>query len=445
MTIFTSRLFISFCRLVFLLIIIFASLDAVLAESIVETSSLTQEEKILDLESAITLTKATELAVKNNKEIQAKLATLPITESNLIIAKYRPNPTIASQNELATGGSLHPIQMALPIELGRKRFYRQEVAKAEIARTELEINKLIWETHIKVHPYYTSVVVLGDLLVLAQDRKEFYGKLNSIAKARHEAGDASKLDLDRSYLEVLASDNYVNEIEAKLSQARINLNQLLGLSPKQQTILEVEQEDLKPTEILSSKPEMQEYLNKALDKRIEVAILEKDYGIKRAQLKQSQWDKVPNLQVEAGVVHPSVGDPNWGPYLGVQAELPIFNRKQGEIKRAKAEIEYLDREKDRLDLSIKSEIENALFNFQTREKQLKRFEQNVLSQSQDILDSIQFGYKQGQLTLTDILNAEQKNREIRENYLQSILNYQIAFADLEYALGVDLDSLMKRN
>ncbi len=394
-------------------------------------------------ELALSFITAKELAVKNNKEIQAKLSTLPITQTNLIVAKYRPNPIISSQNELVTGGSLHPIQMALPLEIGKKRFYRQEVAKEEIAKTELEINKLIWETHIKVHPYYTSVVVLGDLLVLAEDRRKFYEDLYKISKDRFDAGDAAKLDLDRSYLELLASENYVNEIEAKLSQAQINLKQLLGLSPKQEIILDVKQEDLKPLEILSTKNEMLEYINGALAKRLEVAILEKDYGIKRAQLKQSQWEKVPNLQVEAGVVHPSIGDDNWGPYLAAQAELPIFNRKQGEIKRAKAELEYLDREKDRLDLSIKSEIENAFFNFQTREKQLRRFEQNALSQSQSILESIQFGYKQGQLNLTDILNAEQKNREIKENYLQSILNYQIALADLEYALGAELDSLMK--
>lgn len=405
----------------------------------------TNGEALTDAPLVLTLTSASEQAIKNNKEIQSKLSTLPISQTSLIIAKYRPNPIIASQNELATGGSLHPIQMALPIELGMKRFYRQEVAKAEIARTELEINKLIWETHIKVHPYFTSVVVLKDLLVLAEDRKKFYENLYEIAKTRYEAGDASKLDFERSYLEVIASDNYVNEIEVKLSQAKINLNQLLGLSPKQQITLSVKQEDLKPSEILSTKPEVQEYLNQASSKRMEIAILEKDYGIKRAQLKQSEWEKIPNLVIEGGIVHPSVGDDSWGPYVALQTELPIFNRKQGEIKRAKAEIEYLDREKDRLDLSIKSEIENALFNFQTREKQLKRFEQNALSQSQNILESIQFGYKHGELNLTDVLNAEQKNREIKENYLQSILNYQIAFADLEYALGAELDSLMGRN
>ncbi len=420
------------CKVIFLLFILFCTCNAALANT-------NGKELIL---SFIT---AKELAVKNNKEIQAKVSTLPITQTNLIIAKYRPNPIIASQNELVTGGSLHPIQMALPLELGKKRFYRQEVAKEEIAKTELEINKLIWETHIKVHPYYTSVVVLQDLLVLAEDRRKFYQDLYNIAKDRYEAGDAAKLDLDRSYLEVVASENYVNEIEAKLAQARISLTQLLGLSPKQQIALDVKQEDLKPTEILSTKAEMLSYVNGALAKRLEVAILEKDYGIKRAQLKQSQWEKIPNLVVEGGAVHPSVGDDNWGPYVAMQAELPIFNRRQGEIKRAKAELEYLDREKDRLDLSIKSEIENAFVNFQTREKQLRRFEQNALSQSQSILESIQFGYKQGQLTLTDILNAEQKNREIKENYLQSILNYQIAFADLEYALGAELDGLIKED
>lgn len=432
LTIFIRLFLISTTKLAFLLLTLLCTCNVALANT-------------NGTELKLSFITAKDLAIKNNKEIQAKLSTLPITQTNLIVAKYRPNPIIASQNELVTGGSLHPIQMALPLEIGKKRFYRQEVAKEEIAKTELEINKLIWETHIKVHPYYTSVVVLQDLLVLAEGRRKFFQDLYDIAKDRYEAGDASKLDFDRSYLEVVASENYVNEIEAKLAQAKINLTQLLGLSPKQQIVLDVKQEDLKPTEILSTRTEMQSYMNGALAKRLEVAILERDYGIKRAQLKQSEWEKIPNLVVEGGVVHPSVGDDNWGPYVALQTELPIFNRKQGEIKRAKAELEYLDREKDRLDLSIKSEIENAFVNFQTREKQLRRFEQNALSQSQNILESIQYGYKQGQLTLTDILNAEQKNREIKENYLQSILNYQIAFADLEYALGAELDGLIKED
>ena len=418
--------------------VLFCSMSAVYAEP-------ANGEALLDSKLMLTLQMASELAIQNNKEIQVKLATLPIAQTALVVAKYRPNPTLSSQNELVTGGSLHPIQMALPIELGKKRFYRQEVAKQEIAKTELEINKLIWETHIKVHPYYASAVILGDLLILAKARTDFYQKLYSNTQARCEAGDAAKLDLDRAYLEVLASDNYVNEIETKLSQAKINLNWLLGLEPKQRLFLNIKEEELIPVDTLSAKIEMQEYLEAALMKRIEVAILESDYGIKRAQLKQAQWDKVPNLQVEAAIVHPSIGDDGWGSYFGIQSELPIFNRKQGEIKKAEAEIEYLDREKDRLDLSIKSEIENALFNFKIRETQLKRFEQNVLSESQNILESIQFGYQQGQLSLTDVLNAEQKNREIKENYLQSILNYQIAFSDLEYALGAELDDLMQRD
>ena len=101
----------------------------------------------------------------------------------------------------------------------------------------------------------------------------------------------------------------------------------------------------------------------------------------------------------------------------------------------------MEKEEDRLKLLIQSQITDALQYFKVREEQLKRYEEKLLSQSQDILESIQFGYQKGKLSLTDVLNAEQKNREVKQSYLQSILNYQIAFSNLEYAFGVPLDNL----
>ena len=55
-----------------------------------------------------TLKEAIDYAIENNKQIKAIAATLPITEAGLIIAKYRPNPIIATSNEVVKGGSLHP-------------------------------------------------------------------------------------------------------------------------------------------------------------------------------------------------------------------------------------------------------------------------------------------------------------------------------------------------
>ena len=388
----------------------------------------------------ITLKEAINIAIENNHHVKSALATLPITEANLIIAKYRPNPILSSQNEAVKHGSLHPAQVAVPLELGFKRHYRMKVAKEQISKTELEIRKAIWETHIQVHGSYSQVVVLNDLIALAKERKEFYEKLLGIAKDRLEAGDVSGLDVDRANLELLTAENELNELEGRLKQAKIDFNLLLGIEPNNETILE-EVDNLKPKEKLSENPDISELHSGALKNRLEIAILEKEYGITEAQLKQSKWERIPNLTIEGGAVKPSIGDNIWGPYIAAQAELPVFNRKQGEIKKAKAQLDYLEKEEDRLKFLIRSQITDALQYFKVREEQLQRYEEKLLSQAQNILESIQFGYQKGGLTLTDVLNAEQKNREVKQAYLQSILNYQVAFSNLEYAFGVSLDDL----
>lgn len=394
----------------------------------------------IDISTKLNIQQAVDYAIKNNKQIKALSATLPITEANLIIAKYRPNPIIASQNEIVKNGSLHPVQVAVPLELGLKRHYRMKVAKEQISKTELEIRKTIWEIHTQVHGSYSQVVVLNNLIDLAKERKEFYETLLQIAKDRFDAGDISGLDIDRANLELLTAENELNELEGKSKQAKIDFNLLLGIKPENEITLQ-DTSTIKPKEKLSENPRITELHADALKNRLEIAILEKDYGITEAQLKQAKWERIPNLQIEGGAVKPSIGTNIWGPYLAAQAELPVFNRRQGEIKKAKAELDYLAKEEDRLKLVIESEISNALQYFKVREEQLKRYEEKLLGQSQNILESIQFGYQKGKLTLTDVLNAEQKNREVKQAYLQSILNYQIAFSNLEYAFGIPLDDL----
>ncbi len=431
-------------RLVIIISIIFFATDCWAKTLLLEQKNIKQEVTNQEVPATLNLQQAIDYAIKNNKQIKALSATLPITEANLIIAKYRPNPIFSSQNEAVKQGSLHPAQIAIPLEVGRKRYWRAKVAKEQISKTELEIRKAIWETHTQVHGSYSQVVVLNYLIEIGKQRKEFYEKLLQIAKDRFSAGDVSGLDLERANLELLTAENELNELQGKSKQAKIDFNLLLGISPDNETALE-NTDSLKPKEKVSDNPAIKDLQIDAQKNRFEIAILEKEYGITEAQLKQAKWEIIPNLTIEGGAVKPSVGTNIWGPYLAAQAELPVFNRKQGEIKKAKAQLDYLEKEEDRLKLLIQSQITDALQYFKVREEQLKRYEEKLLSQSKNILELIEFGYQRGKLSLTDVLNAEQKNREVKQAYLQSILNYQIAFSNLEYALGVPLDKLGEKS
>lgn len=391
----------------------------------------------------LTLRQALEEALKNNHHVKSAIATLPISEANIIIAKYRPNPYIFSYRENAKGGVFHPSDVTKDFELGRKRYWRIRLAKEQVSKTELEIAKVLWEVHTRVHSTYAALSIGIDLFNLAKERTNFYRSLVDIADKKFQAGDVSELELNRAKMQLLSAENDFSEFKGRLKRAKVDFNHILGRESYSDIDLD-KPEELKPKIKIDEYKPVKNILADALSKRIEVAILEKDFGIARAQIKKAQWERIPNFNLQVGPVKPNVTDHYWGVYTGLGAELPLFNRKQGEIKQAKAHLTYLEKERERIEHDINIEVANATQDLKVREEQVQRFEGNLLGRSENILEMIKEGYKEGKLSLTDVLNAEQQNRDLRQKYLESLLNYQLALASLEYAVGVPLYGLTEK-
>ena len=412
-------------------------------DNIVDSIKLDDKKNSPEKSNKLSLKQALEEAMENNHHVKSAIATLPISEANIIIAKYRPNPYVLGYRENAKGGAMHPSDVTKDFEMGRKRYWRIKLAKEQVSKTELEIAKVLWEIHTQVHSTYAALSTGIDLFNLARERTDFYKSLVDIADKRFQAGDISKLELDRAKMQLLSAENDFSEFEGRLKRAKVDFNHILGRESYSEIDLD-KPEELKPKIKIDEYKPIKNILTDALSKRIEVAILEKDFGIARAQIKKAQWERIPNFNLQVGPVKPNVNDRFWGIYTGLGAELPLFNRKQGEIKQAKAQVVYLEKERERIEHDINIEVANATQDLRVREEQVQRFQENLLSQSENVLEMIKEGYKQGKLSLTDVLNAEQQNRDLRQKYLENLLNYQLALASLEYSVGVPLYGLTEK-
>jgi len=403
-----------------------------------------QGSQLSDGSLKLTLKKALDIAMQNNRSVKEAISTLPVSEASLIIAKYFPNPTFGANTEFVKQGSIHPGQLGQNFELNRARHWRITIAKEQISKTELEIAKVLWEVHTQVHIGYSALSTGLAQFNLAKARADFYKSLLDIAQKKSQAGDISQLELNRAKMEYVVAQNDLDEAEKKLKRAKIDFNHLLGTDDLHEEVITTSIEELKPKIKVNEYQPLEKVLEEASSKRLEFAILEKEFGITRAQLKKAKWERIPVLYIEGGPARPNYHDNIWGPYFGTQFELPIFNRRQGEIKQAKAQIEHLEKQRERLKQDISAEATNALQDLELSEKQVFRFLDQLLNQSQDILEKIKEGYKGGKLSLTDVLNAEQRNRDLNQDYLNSLFNYQYSLASLEYAVGVPLYGLSEQ-
>lgn len=387
--------------------------------------------------STLTLKEALDIAMENNHHVKSALATIPIEAANLIVAKYRPNPYLSSNHEAVKGGSLHPADIGIPLELGRKRHWRIQIAKEQISKKELEVRKVLWETHAEVHIAYAVLSVMQEFYNFAKQRTDFYQSLVDVAKSKLEVGDISELEYAQEKMQLLKAENALSMFTGELEKAKVEFNHLLGRDAKAEVVLH-SVEELKPNIDLHNHPKLKEIIDNALKKRLEVAILEKNYGIKRAEIKQAKWERIPNLIIEGGAIKPSLGNNIWGPYIGAMVELLVFNRKQGEVKKAESEVEFLEKEEDRIKHDIQIEVASSYELLEVLEEQIHRFRGKLLGESKNILDMIEEGYKKGKLSFIEVLIAEQQDREVRQSYLDSLLKYRVTLAHLELAVGEPL-------
>ncbi len=373
-------------------------------------------------------------ALQSNLQIKALSASIPITEANLIVAKYRPNPIIISNTEIVKGGSLHPIQIGAIIETGKKRYWRMQVANEEISKARLEVEKIIWEIRTQVKIAYADLSIKKAFLELAKERFDFLTFLLESVKKQQKEKTVSEIELERVSLEILRAENIINERSKQLTVSQIGFNQLLHRVLKS-TLTVLSAKELQPKFELSKYPDLDKLIEKALEKRIEIGILEKQYGIVRAQLNRAKNDRIPNVYFEAGPVKPSIGTNIWGPYVGGYTEIPLFNRKQGEIMSAIATQEFLKMQKEKTREDITVEVMKSYEELLLNEEILKIFQNEMRNHSANLIRKTLDGYEKGLFTLSDVLDAEEKDRDVDEGYLGSILEYQIALARLEYAVG----------
>lgn len=139
-------------------------------------------------------------------------------------------------------------------------------------------------------------------------------------------------------------------------------------------------------------------------------------------------------QPELGVIW---NPQNSVPYLGTYGTLkiPLFDRNQGEIYKSSVYIEQMQKTEQYTRSKIQSEVVNAYHNYTLYQNNVHEYQQ-ILSQSESILNSVKFAYLRGGTTIIDFLEAQRTWLETRRAYYETLQNYQSAYIQLLFASGL---------
>lgn len=139
----------------------------------------------------------------------------------------------------------------------------------------------------------------------------------------------------------------------------------------------------------------------------------------RRALNRASVEPVPDVSTQFSVQYDDASDYT---IAGVQIGMPIplWNRNQGGIRQAQAEITATERNLQRVEQDLNQRLAEAFRSYADAQVTATNYAADILPRSQRTLDLVRRGYEQGEVGYLDLLAAQQTYSQTNLAYLDAL-------------------------
>jgi outer membrane protein, heavy metal efflux system len=388
----------------------------------------------------ITLDEAIQMALAHNHALLAARTTIQQSASEEITANLRPNPVFfadwdylpvfapSAQNSTYLQDSTEAdAGVSYLFERGGKRHYRLEAAKDQTAVTRSLVADNERSLTFQVASAYTGVELAESALDLAQQDLKSFQNTVDISQDRYKAGDISQDDYLKIKLQMLQFQTDFSQAQLARVQALSDLRQLLGYES-----VPADYDVAGPFEYQPVSGNLEDLQMKALATRPDLRAAQQGVTAANSQLQLQKANGKQDVTVQANYTH--VNSINGVSFYG-SIPLPIFNRNQGEIGRARYAITQAQEQEKAASDQVLTDVKDAYEGLQTNNQVIQLYQSGYLNEAQQDRDISEYAYRRGAASLLDFLDAERSYRATQLDYRQALASYLLSLEQLREAVG----------
>jgi cobalt-zinc-cadmium efflux system outer membrane protein len=408
-------------------------------------SVLSQQESAATSGKTLSLNQCFEQAMAKHPLLAAARSRIGGAEQLKQFAGVRPNPSITLQSEnwrftgrpsFQAGQDLDVfIYGTQTIERGDKATRRREVAEqvANLAETELEALQRRIKQEI-LRSYYRAVIAQMTIEILNENRQnlEQLVKYNDV---RVREGYTAEGELIRVRLEFQTAATHEATAAQELERAKLDLLKAMGATLFQTDFRLTDYSDMSATESLAKTAAvapLEEFLKEALMKRPELLLLRARLEHAKATLRLAQANAKSDWSASFGYKRTS----GFNTFIaGVSIPLHIYNKNEGEIGRATAEIAAIEHELLAEENFIRAEVQAAFQASESLRQRLKALQNDFLLQADDARNVALVAYREGAADLYKVLEAQRARNEARLLYHRTLYDFRLSLSELALMVG----------
>lgn len=402
------------------------------------TSTTTADSAAHPQEQTLSIDAAVRESLRSNRDLHAAYFAIAQARARLLQAGLWPNPALdlsgardvlfANEGEytLSVG-----FEQRFPIagRLARAR----DLARVDVALALAEVQDAVRRLINAVQTAFYDLLILKGQAAIRDELIGIDRRLVEVSEARAKLAEVSELDVNTARLELQRLELERQVLGAQAAAKTTELNRLLGRQPDA---------PLSPTGEIRPWPSaaLPTLREAALRRRpdLQQAALTADRAHAELRLaKAERWEDWVvgfgydrDRQVVTGAPSQSA-DQLLG--LRLTVPLPVWNRNQGRIAEADAREGQAMSTIAALELTILSEIESAYRRVADFGRVADGFHASVAPLSNRTVQVAQDAYQQGLSNVTQVVQVQRQQTELRAAYLEALAQQRRAAIDLEMA------------
>jgi cobalt-zinc-cadmium efflux system outer membrane protein len=384
------------------------------AESMLPPISTAQEHK------ALALSDLEGMALANNPTLIQATAQVDGERGASYQAGLWFNPVVGYQSEqIGVNGTAGETQGGFVsqefVTGGKLRLSRNKYAqRAQIATTNAHAQqqRVLNDLHTQFYRTLAAqrvVEIHRDLVANGQDNLQTHREMLNLGQTTASAVLQAEVELRRDQLKLKDAENEIQSAWRKLAALagvpQLSQTTLQGVLATAQVPLEY---DAALAELLARSPELEAAAQKI--RHDEIAV------------ERECAEPTPNVLVNAVVGRNfEAGGTTGG--LSVGLRLPVFNRNQGTIQQAQADLNRAHAEARRLELDLQTRLAAEYRTYRSAWQHVEEYQAEILPKAQKAYELLAQSYEQRRAPWVDVLAAQRMHMTLDIEYVDSLKTY----------------------
>jgi outer membrane protein TolC len=287
----------------------------------------------------------------------------------------------------------------------------------------------------RVKSAYSELALIYKTIEINKENKDVLDQLSKTATTRYGAGQGTQADALKAQVELARVDNELIMLEQKRITAQAKLNVLLNRDPRSDLGVPLAEPAIKFNRTLD------DFYRLTLDNNPELKAYRYAIDRGKAAYDLSLNEYLPDFTVRfRQMVNKGRAENGaWAGMVGVTIPLWFFEKQSFGVKEMRSDLAMVKAEYKGKENSILFEVNDAYARAVANKKLIELYETAFIPQAQEAVNVAMKGYESGKSDFLTFLDSQRMSINFKLDHYQAILDLRIALADLERAVGSDVD------